>query len=105
MSKVSSRSYRPVVTFRPVFNMIKALLFSLSIATLCCSSGCLFSKKSGRPKESSTISADVEENFRRRWVEKRASELAAQGVAADAAQVRAESEFRERYSFTREARK
>ena len=85
--------------------MIKAFSLSLCIAVLCSSSGCLFSKKERRPKESSTISADVEENFRKRWVEKRSAELTAQGTAADVAQTRAESEFRERYGFTRAGQK
>lgn len=85
--------------------MIKAFSFTLCLTTLCCSSGCLFSKKANRPKESSAISADVEESFRRRWLDKRASELAAEGIAADVARTRAESEFRERYGFTRAGQK
>jgi hypothetical protein len=84
--------------------MIKAFLCSVCIAALCCSSGCLFSKKA-RTKESSAIAADVEESFRKRWVEKRASELTARGTAADAARAQAEGEFRERFGFTRAAQK
>ena len=103
--KFPSPSYGPVVTFRPVFNMIKAFLSFLCIATLCSSTGCLFSRKGKKPKESSTISADVEESFRLRWVEKRAAELTAQGTAADAARTQADSEFRERYGFTRAGKK
>jgi hypothetical protein len=85
--------------------MMKAFLLSLSIVTLCSSSGCLFSRKGKRPKESSTISADVEESFRLRWVERRAAELIAQGTAAEAARATAENEFRERYGFTRAGKK
>jgi hypothetical protein len=85
--------------------MIKAFLCSVCIAALCCSSGCLFSKKANRTKETSAIAADVEESFRKRWVEKRASELTARGATADAARVQAESEFRERFEFTRAAQK
>jgi hypothetical protein len=103
--KFPSRSYGAVLTFRPVFNMIKAFLSFLCIATLCASAGCLFSRKGKKPKESSTISADVEESFRVRWVEKRASELTAQGTAANAARAQAEDEFRERYGFTRAGKK
>ena len=99
--KFPSRSSDVGATFKPVFNMIKALSFSLCIAALLCSSGCLFSRKSDRAKESSAIAADVEESFRRRWVEKRAAEIAAQGTAADAARTRAEAEFRERFDFSR----
>ena len=98
--KFPSRSWSPVVTFKPVFNMIKAFLFTLCIASLCWSSGCLFSKKGTRAKESSAISADVEESFRRRWVDKRAAELTTQDTAADVARTKAEAEFRERYGFT-----
>jgi hypothetical protein len=86
--------------------MIKAFLLTLcSGAILCCSSGCLFSKKPKRPKENAAIAADVEESFRKRWVDKRASELTAQGTGADAARVRAENEFSERFDFTRAGRK
>jgi len=85
--------------------MIKAISCCLCIATLACSSGCLFSKKAGRVKESSTIAADVEESFRQRWVAKRAAELVAQGTAADAAHTAAETEFRERFAYTLPAQK
>ena len=85
--------------------MIKAFSFSLCIAVLCCSSGCLFSKKNKTPKENAAIAADVEENFRRRWVDKRAAELIAQGTQADSARTRAEGEFSERYDFSRAGRK
>lgn len=81
--------------------MTKPLLLTLGLVTLALSSGCLFSKKAKRPKESTAISADVEESFRRRWVDKRLGELSAQGVAADAARTQAEAEFRERYGYTR----
>jgi hypothetical protein len=85
--------------------MTKGLLFTVCIAALCCSSGCVFPLKGKRPKESSAISADVEESFRRRWMEKRIGELTTQGVAAEAARVQAETEFRERFAFTRAAQK
>ena len=81
--------------------MTKALLLFVSIATLALSSGCLFSKKAQRAKESSAISADVEESFHRRWIDKRIGELTAQGTAADPARTQAESEFHERFAFTR----
>jgi hypothetical protein len=85
--------------------MIKALSVTLGIALLSCSSGCLFSKKSNRPKESSAIAADVEASFRRRWIDKRLTELAAQGLAGDAARAQAEKEFGEKYVFTRPGQK
>lgn len=80
------------------------LLFVLATSTLL-SSGCVFSKKTPRVKESSAISAEVEESFRQRWVDKRVAELTAQGTAADAARTQAETEFRERFGFTRAAQK
>ena len=85
--------------------MIKGIFVILCSAVLCCSSGCLFSRKSKGPKESQAIAADVEESFRQRWVTRRAAELAAEGTAADAARNRAENEFRERFDFTRPAQK
>lgn len=81
--------------------MTKALLLAASLATLVLSTGCFLAKKSPRAKESSTIAADVEESFRRRWVEKRTLELAAGGTGGDAARTQAESEFRERFGYTR----
>lgn len=81
--------------------MTKALLLALCAASLAFSTGCLFSKKAKRPKESSAISAEVEENFRRRWVDRRAGELTAQGKTPADAQGQAEAEFRDRYSYTR----
>ena len=85
--------------------MIKGFLFTVCIATLCYTTGCVFSKKGTRPKESSAISADVEESFRKRWVDKRTFELTALGTAAEAARLQAENEFRERFAFTRAAQK
>jgi hypothetical protein len=82
----------------------RLLLTTLAASSLFCS-GCIFGKKKPNTKESSAISADVEESFRRRWVEKRAGELTATGVAADAARTKAEAEFRERFGFTRAAQK
>ena len=85
--------------------MTKAILLSVSVGTLALSTGCLFSKKAQRAKESTAISADIEESFRKRWVEKRSSELAAQGTVADAARTQAETEFRARYEYTRAGQK
>lgn len=80
--------------------MIPRLLLPLLALSLLCLTGCgLFSKKGKGPKESSAIAADVEETFRRRWVDKRVGELAAQGIEAGAARTQAEGEFREKYGF------
>lgn len=81
--------------------MTKALLLTVGILTLAVSSGCFFSKKGAKTKESSAISADVEESFRRRWLDKRVAELTATGTAAAAARTQAEGEFREKYGYIR----
>lgn len=83
--------------------MTKPLLLLALAAFALQTTGCLFSKKPKAPKESTAISADVEESFHKRWVDKRVGELAAKGTAADAARTQAEAEFRERYGFTRAA--
>lgn len=87
--------------------MMKRLLLALVSSTLLLSTGCsLLSKKkkesSDHPiveKESKSPAADNEEVLRRRWVEKRAGELTAQGTDASAARAQAEREFAERYGF------
>lgn len=81
--------------------MTKRLLPVLLASSVLLSSGCsLFSKKRDQPKESSAIAAEVEETFRRRWVERRAGELTAQGTEAATARTQAENEFRARYGST-----
>ena len=75
-------------------------LVCLALSSLLLGTGCsAFSRKNDRPKESSAIAADVEETFRRRWVEKRSGELAAQGLDATAALTRAGQEFHDKYGF------
>jgi len=88
-----------------IFVSLRALVASVCLLATGCSA---FSKKTGEPrapKESSAISADVEQSFRKRWVEKRRGELAAQGIAAEAAVAQAEREFAERYDFKAGAKK
>ena len=81
----------------------------LSLLALCLAAlltgGCLSSKKSSAPKESSAIAGSVEESFRLRWVDKRAAELTAQGKAAAAARDQANEEFLARYVYTAGAQK
>ena len=80
--------------------MTKSLLTTLLVTAMLLATGCgMFSKKSDKPKESSAIAGEVEETFRRRWVDKRAGELTAQGTEASAARVQAEREFQERYAL------
>ena len=69
------------------------------------SAGCVFSKKERPPKENPAISADVEAQFRQRWLDRRVSELTAQGKTASAARTQAESEFRAHFDFPDRAMK
>ena len=86
--------------------MTKPLLISsLVLFSFTFSTGCAFSKKAGRAKESNAIASEVEETYRKRWVDKRVGELVAQGVAADAARAQAENEFTEKYGFKPPAKK
>jgi hypothetical protein len=85
--------------------MTKSLLLSALVAALLLTTGCLFSKKSTRAKESSAIATEVEETFRKRWVDKRISELTVQGITAEAARTQAESEFREKFGFNSTGKK
>lgn len=85
--------------------MNKALFFTVLVVFAAGSAGCSLFKKNDRAKESSAIARDVEETFRRRWIEKRAAELVAQGTAADPARVQAGNEFREQFPFANSATK
>jgi hypothetical protein len=85
--------------------MTKPLLLASLVFAVCSASGCSFFRKGDRPKENSAIASENEEMFRRRWVDKRAGELAATGVAADAARAQADAEFSERYGFAPKPRK
>ena len=83
----------------------KPMFPALLVATLLLSTGCVFSKKKDRSKESSAISSEVEATFRLRWTEKRVAELTAQGIAPGAARTQAEQEFRDRYAFDQKLKK
>jgi hypothetical protein len=68
--------------------------------------GCLHSKKAkAKAKPTSAIAAEMEQNLRQRFIDRRVSELVAQGVAAEAAQARAAEEFKARYGYTSAAQK
>jgi hypothetical protein len=85
--------------------MTKPLLLCVLAAAVTLTSGCsLFSRKS-RTKESSAIASEVEESFRKRWVEKRMGELTAQGQTPEAARTQADAEFRDRYAFAQPGKK
>ena len=81
-----------------------------SVLSLCClvlalNSGCSYFKKSSEPKPSGAIASEMEAEFKQRFVDKRAGELAAQGVAPEAARTQANEEFRVRYGATTAAQK
>ena len=78
---------------------------SLSCLLLVLGSGCFHSKKNATPKENPAIASETEADFKQRFMEKRMAELVAQGVAPDAARVRANEEFRSKYSATTAAQK
>ena len=85
--------------------MTRLLFLTLLVTSALLSSGCLFSKKSRTPKESTAISSEVEEGFRQRWVDQRTSQLVAQGTAAPTARTQAAGEFRERFGFIKAGQK
>lgn len=84
--------------------MISRLLLSCIVFALPLLSGCLFSKNR-KPKESRAIAGEVEETFKRRWIDQRVTELAAQGLAAEAARTQATQEFETKFEFNRPAKK
>lgn len=59
--------------------------------------GCVGFRKKAEDK---SVTTQVEENFKRRWVEKRIAEITGQGVAQDEARQRALVEFRDKYEYT-----
>ncbi len=85
--------------------MTKRLLLSFLAVAVLLSTGCLFSKKSRKPKESSAIATEVELEFRQRWMAKRLGELQTQGITGTAAQQQADQEFREKFSFAQPTKK
>ena len=84
------------------FNRIALVILA---ASSLCLAGCLFSKKSGKPKESKAIASQVDEEFKQRWIEKRAGELMTRGVSPDIARGQAIEEFRLNYGYTSAAGK
>lgn len=81
-------------------------LVACSALVLCAGTSChLFGKSKQKKKEDAAIAASVDADFRRRWVERRAAELTAQGAVSSAARDQAETEFREKYAFLKEEKK
>ena len=84
--------------------MKRCLLFVLALSSLCLA-GCLGSKKDKKPKPSSAIASEVEENFKQRWIEKRGADLMTRGVSPDIARAQAIEEFKLNYGYTNAAHK
>jgi hypothetical protein len=79
-------------------------LFCLAIAMVF-STGCFFSRKSAKPKDSSAWAGEVEETFKRRWIDKRITELTAQGIGPEPARTQAAREFDEKFAFAEPGKK
>jgi len=85
--------------------MIQRVFLLCLAGLLLLSTGCLFSKKTEKRKESSAIAGEVEANFKQRWIDKRVAELVAQGEAPDFARGRAAREFGEKFEFNTKGKK
>lgn len=83
----------------------RTLIAALAATTLCLTGCSYFSKGPKKPKESKAIASQVEEEFKQRWIEKRAAELMTRGVSPDIARGQAIEEFRLNYSYTTAAGK
>lgn len=76
----------------PIFVLTLLVVFS---------TGCNLFRKNKKPKENPNIAAQVEADFRERWVDRRVEELGATGVDAATARTQALNEFQERYPYVR----
>jgi len=87
--------------------MKRLLTVCLIASSLLLSTGCwhFWTRKNPKPVETSAVAADVENEFKQRFIEKRTAELVAQGQRVDIARQQALDEFRARYSYTRAADK
>jgi len=74
----------------------------LAALVLVLASGCQiwphFKRKPKVPKEDQAIAAPVEKEFEKRWIEKRAGELAAAGQSMESAHDQAVTEFQQQFS-------
>ncbi|HYD83474.1 MAG TPA: hypothetical protein VEA63_05465, partial [Opitutus sp.] len=74
-----------------------SLLLCLCAVVLASAPGCNVFRKSKKPKANPNIAAEVETNFRERWMERRVAELTAQGTDPAAAREQAAIDFREKF--------
>jgi hypothetical protein len=82
---------------------MKRLLPFLLLLPVALAAGC--SHKTKKPKENPALASEVEDNFKQRWVEKRANELMGLGLRPDLARQQALEEYRVRYQYTHSADK
>ena len=84
---------------------MKCSLFVLAALVSLAGFGCRSSKTSREYLERNFPAESVETEFKRRWIEQRIAELTRQGIAATAAQTRAEEEFLARFNYVPERAK
>jgi hypothetical protein len=85
---------------------MKRLVPFVLFAVLLANTGChMFSSKKNpaAPKESKTLAADDEKDFMRRWIDKRTSDLVAQGKPPRAAHDQAVAEFKSTFTYLKVA--
>lgn len=80
-------------------------LVCLAVLVLGSASGCNLFRKSKKPKQNPAIAAELETDFRQRWIDRRAAELKSQGVETPAAGEQAMKEFSEKFPYIGEQRK
>ena len=76
------------------------LIFVLTLL-VAFTAGCNLFRKNKKPKDNPNIAAQVEAEFRERWVERRIEELGASGGDTATARTQALREFQERYPYIR----
>jgi hypothetical protein len=77
-------------------------LICLAMLVLGSASGCNLFRKSKKPKQNPAIAAELETDFRQRWIDRRAAELTAQGMEGPAAGEQAVKDFSERFPYVGE---
>jgi hypothetical protein len=82
-----------------------SLLLFLATLILASSTGCNLFRKNKKPKENPAIASEVEETFRKRWLDRRIPELTATGMDAATARSQAETEFHQQYPYIKDAKK
>jgi len=82
-----------------------SLLLAATCLAACSHLPIIGKKKPDDPSKSksSHLASDTENEFRKRWVDKRVAELIGQGVAPDVARSQATHEFSDKYSVTNAA--